>query len=132
MPKEVRLRRYPKNRKKINEFAKLANRENSNKQASEELVRVMDTAVKKTHDEFIRYRALLMDIREQGMEESIAPKQVGNMILNKNKLPFDGEPFESLGLSEVFNGEVIDMIYEIFFDEDENDRFIIRLQNENK
>ncbi len=66
------------------------------------------------------------------MEESIAPKQVGNMVLNKKKLPFDGEPFESLGLSEFFNGKVIDMIKDIFFDEDENDRFIIRLQNENK
>ena len=110
----------------------MANRENSNKQPSKELERETEMAFKVTNDDFTMRRALFINLREQGMEESIAPKQVGNMVLNKKKLPFDGEPFESLGLSEFFNGKVIDMIKDIFFDEDENDRFIIRLQNENK
>ena len=132
MPKELRLHKYPEDRKKINEFVKLANPENSNKQASEKLKMKMDVAAKEIDDDFVRRHALCIEIREQGMEEGIAPRQLGHMILNMNKLPFDGEPFESLCLSEGFNGEVIDMIEEIFFDENENDRFIIRLQNENK
>jgi len=132
MPKELRLHKDPEDRKKIIGFAKLANQENSDKQPSKELERETEMAFKVTNDDFTMRRALFINLREQGMEESIAPKQVDNMVLNKKKLPFDGEPFESFGLSEFFNGKVIDMIKDIFFDEDENDRFIIRLQNENK
>lgn len=39
---------------------------------------------------------------------------------------------KKIGISEVLNEKVIDMIDDIFFDEDENDKFIIRIQNENK
>ncbi len=92
----------------------------------------MELAVKEANDDLIKRRALCIEIREQGIKEGIAPMQSGRMIRNMNKLPFDGDPFEKIGMSEVLNEKVIDMINDIFFDEDENDRFIIRIQNENK
>lgn len=131
MPSELRLHRYPEDRK-MTEFANLANQENSNKQASEEFKTVMELAVKEANDDLIKRRALCIEIREQGIKEGIAPMQSGRMIRNMNKLPFDGDPFEKIGMSEVLNEKVIDMINDIFFDEDENDRCIIRIQNENK
>lgn len=131
MPKELRLHKYPEGRG-LTGFANMANQEDSNKQPSKEFVSAMDAAVKKSVDYFKAYRALLIKIRELGMKEAIAPKQLGRMELNRNKLPFNGEPFQSLGLSEFFNENVMGIIDEIFFDEEETDRFIIRIQNEDK
>src|SRR5215831_7030972 len=119
MPKELRLHKYPKDRKKILGFANMANEEKSTKTVSKELDWEIDAAVKRTEDYFIKIRALLLEIREQGMAEAIAPKQVGNIILNLNNLSFDEEPFESLGLSELLNDRITVMIEDIFFNEDE-------------
>jgi hypothetical protein len=58
MPKELRLHKYPEDRKKIIGFANLANRENSNKQPSKELERETEMAFKVTNNDFTMRRAL--------------------------------------------------------------------------
>ncbi|HEY7570022.1 MAG TPA: hypothetical protein VH796_01515 [Nitrososphaeraceae archaeon] len=130
MPKELRLHNYPEDRK-LDGFANVANQENSNKPFSKELVRAMDAAVKVTYDGFERRRACLIVVREQGMKEAIAPKQLGHMLLNMSELDELDELFESLGLPEVFDREIA-MMEGIFFDENQTDRFIIHIQNENR